>query len=161
MSETKTELVLHTVALVQASILEADPRFLEFALSHLDELFKICNGCGTESSHLVPEHAWGVRLTYACYIHDFDYFLGQTEADRRYADDRFKKNLKALIAEGNMFLYPARRIRIETYYRTVRICGEKPFWQAKAINVITLTSTLAPATEFQLQGPIGNVTTNS
>jgi hypothetical protein len=159
--ETKTEFLLHTVSLIRQGILTADPRFLEAANAHFDELLTICNGCGTESSHLVPEHAWGIRLTFACYIHDFDYKVGQTEADRKYADERFKKNLKALIAQGNFILYPVRRARIETYYRTVRICGEKPFWQDKSINKLTLSSTAANADEFKLQEPIGNVSSNS
>jgi hypothetical protein len=135
MTRTKLDIIIQTQSLVTFGILEADPRFM---LADLGELMLICNGCGTEKSSLVPDHMYGLYIGYCCYIHDYDYYLGQTEADRRFADERFKRNLRAMVRlEGGVFK-PVRYLRVNTYYQSVRICGEQAFWQNKEINLVTL-----------------------
>lgn len=135
MARTKFDILIATQALVINGVLEADPRFLSMDLA---ELLGICNGCGTEKSSIVPDTMYGLYIGYCCYIHDLDYFLGMTEADRKFADDRFKRNLLALVKASDWKLYIPRKIRVNTYHKTVRICGEQAFWAKKEHNVLTL-----------------------
>jgi len=137
MSTPKIKALEHTLNLIRTGVLEADPRMLECDVIYLAT---ICNGCGAANAKidLIPDTCWGLYIGYACMVHDFDYHIGKTEADRRFADERFKRNLLALIARSNPALWPARRIRVNTYYKSVRMCGESPFWSGKELNVVTL-----------------------
>jgi hypothetical protein len=131
----KTALI-RTVQLVKAGTLQADPRFIE---TELEALLFICNGCGAAGKvDLIPDTMYGLYVGYVCFIHDFDYKLGLTEADRRFADLRFKENLLKLIAIEGGPLWIPRRVRVNTYYKSVRLCGEQPFWAGKEINKVTL-----------------------
>lgn len=134
---SKLSTLLRTIDFIQEGVLDADPRMLECSVEYLAT---ICNGCGAADAKidLVPDSVWGLYIGYACMIHDFDYHMGTTEADRRFADERFKKSLLILIAAASKALWPARRIRVNSYYKIVRACGEAPFWNAKAYNIVTL-----------------------
>lgn len=128
--------LVRTVELVKSGVLEADPGFIS---TDLEALLFICNGCGAAGKRdLIPDTMYGLYIGYACLIHDFDYNLGKTEADRRFADERFKRNLLKLIGMDSKLFWPARRIRVNTYYESVRICGEAPFWTGKLFNTVTL-----------------------
>lgn len=137
MSDPKIKVLEHTLRLVRAELLQADPRMLS---TDLLQLALICNGCGAANAKidLIPDHIYGVYVGYACMIHDFDYHIGKTEADRKFADDRLKANLLYLISNGSVILWPARRLRVNTYYKSVRLAGEAPFWSGKEFNVVTL-----------------------
>jgi len=137
MGKTKFEILVDTIELVKNHQLEASPFLLTM---DIDKLLGICNGCGAAGAKidLIPDGMYGLDISSACYIHDLDYFLGETEADRRFADDRLKRNLLTLIAAGNAIMWPARRVRVNTYHKAVRMCGEQPFWAGKAHNIITL-----------------------
>ena len=126
-----------TIKYATARMLEADGRMLD---ADILQLALICNGCGAANAKIdfVPDSIWGLYIGYACMIHDFDYYMGKTEADRRFADERFKRNLLTIISWGNKAMWPARRIRVNTYYNLVRACGEAPFWSGKEINLVTL-----------------------
>lgn len=134
----KEKAILTTVELVLNGHLEADARFCQTSLS---DLALVCNGCGAANAKFdfVPDNIWGLYIGYACIIHDFDYQMGTTEADRRFADARFKRNLQALIRMHGGPLMPARFARSFTYYYSVRLGGESAFWTGKAANIVTLT----------------------
>lgn len=137
MSKTKFEILVDTIELVKNRQLEASPLLLTM---DIDKLLAICNGCGAAGAKidLIPDGMYGLDISPACYAHDLDYALGETEADRRFADERLKRNLLTLIASGNPVMWLARRIRVNTYYKAVRLCGEQAFWAGKAHNIITL-----------------------
>lgn len=129
-----------TIELCLNGQLECDPRFLNTELS---VLATICNGCGAANAKVdfVPDTCYGLYVGYACFIHDFDYNVGTTEADRRFADERFRNNLLKLIAPtgpGSAAMWAIRRVRVNTTYQAVRIGGESPFWSGKDYNVVTL-----------------------
>ena len=134
---SKLDSLILALELIQNKQLGADPRMVEVGI---DYLATICNGCGPAGAKLdlVPDHIWRLYIGHVCHIHDFDYSMGTTEADRKFADDRLKANLTIVIANGSSILYPARRVRVESIYRAVRLGGEAPFWARKESNIITL-----------------------
>ena len=82
----------------------------------------VCNGCGPHGwlGQLVPDTIWGLNISEACNIHDWDYHIG---VDRELADDEFRENLHRLIDRGNPILAYIRRPRVEVYYQMVRRFG--------------------------------------
>ena len=97
----------------------------------------ICNGCGTGGwkGALVPETMYGLSVTRACNIHDWQYSKGRTECDKEKADDAFHVNMRRLIRSGTpwflIFLLPLRYIRAFGYYQAVNIAGDDAFWNGK------------------------------
>ncbi len=92
-----------------------------------------CNGCGTKGlgGWLVPDTLWGLDITEACNIHDWDYWEGRTEEDKINADSRFLDNMLKVIQEGTWILRPIRRARAMLYYSAVRDGGDAAFWKGK------------------------------
>lgn len=89
----------------------------------------ICNGMGADSglSRLVPNTIWGLDVSEIANGHDFDYYLGGCEWDRETADDVFYQNLLEVIdAYGGLFAW-FRRMRAKTYYRAVRLAGNRHY----------------------------------
>lgn len=92
------------------------------------EIETICNGCGGWFDP--PDY----NFTASCNHHDFNYWLGGTEADRKKADDEF---LVAMLADarsfndGPAFLRPVRRWWRQgaayRYWLAVRVAGKKFF----------------------------------
>lgn len=76
------------------------------------------NGCGGKGSFLNPPD-W--IFTASCYHHDFNYWLGHTEEDRKKADWQF---YQAMVYDANQhpwykkYLY---RVIAWTYYKAVRM----------------------------------------
>lgn len=82
---------------------------------------------------LVPETAYGLRLTAACSIHDFMYYYGRTDQDKIDADDVFLNNMIRIIQAktGSRILMLLRLRRARTYYLAVKIFGGPAFWRGK------------------------------
>ena len=82
----------------------------------------ICNGCGPKGGWVpVPEffcHA-------SCDHHDFNYWLGHTEADRRKADHQFLVEMLKDAGDD-----PARQTIAITYWMAVRLFGAACFHYA-------------------------------
>ena len=94
-------------------------------LSHLERRV-ICNGCGRKSGFIpVPEF----KFTASCNQHDFNYWLGGSEADRLKADYQFYVAMKhdaTYDEEGNKRNFLVRRYYLTwayIYYKAVRTCG--------------------------------------
>jgi hypothetical protein len=110
----------------------APPLF--WKLSH-DRRAQICNGCGTKGlvGMLVPDTIYGLRVTDACDIHDFQYSIGETLADKDSADRVFLNNLLRIINAHTRWHWlkrlRARRARI--YYEAVHLLGGPAFWDGK------------------------------
>jgi len=98
-----------------------------------EQKFKICNGCGAQSAFMdfVPDSMYGLDISEACNIHDFDYHAGITQKDKDMADMRFLTNLILLINRGNAFLKFLRRRRALKYYEAVVTFGDNAFWGGK------------------------------
>lgn len=103
-----------------------------FRMATPAERAEICNGAGPAGwGWIVPDTMWGLWITLAADIHDWDYHWGKTPADRKAADDRFHRNLITLInAEGGILRGP-RYIRAYEYWLAVRIFGRGAFLAGK------------------------------
>jgi len=130
MRPTLTESLIRTLELVEAGILDADPRFNR---ENFDELLKICNACGAKGSRLpIPQTAWGMDIRPMCHIHDTDYHWGETNEDKEHGDRRMKHNGHRLVRKFSVwFLKHPRRLRILGYYFTVYNLGGEAFWDGK------------------------------
>lgn len=95
------------------------------------------NGCGATGAKFdfVPETIYGLRVSPACYVHDWDYAEGRTEWDKREADARFLRNLLYLIERERgvlaALLRVFRRRRALVYYEAVVEFGHDAFWSGK------------------------------
>jgi hypothetical protein len=101
---------------------------------HPGTLDRICNGCGPDSWHvdLIPDSIFGVSVSAACDIHDFDYWVGGDATDRWHADLRLLGNMRLLInaAHSHWWQWPLTAIRLRLchrYFQAVRRFGIKHF----------------------------------
>lgn len=109
-----------------------------------EERARICNGCGTEGwkGLLVPEKIYGLRVTDACQVHDWEFHYGKTQADKEAADTRFLINLLRIINHKGGLIAPLRRYRAMTYYNGVAEAGDSAFWKGKRIDGCSLGDTM-------------------
>ena len=86
---------------------------------------QICNGCGGKSSFIpVPEFLFHA----SCDHHDFYYWRGGTEEDRKKADDAFYHFMGLdIVNEDSRFKRMYYSLWAYTYYKAVRIFGKKYF----------------------------------
>ena len=85
----------------------------------------ICNGCGGKGSWIDPPD-WLFKAS--CNHHDFEYWRGGTEADRKHADWGF---YQAMIEDANRASWwrrPFARMRAWVYYRAVRTFAKSYFF---------------------------------
>ena len=89
-----------------------------------EQVKKICNGCGGKGSWVpVPQFIFHA----SCEHHDFNYWLGGTEADRKKADKQFYQAMKKDIKDEPWWKRPWYHILAYTYYKAVRIKGGEFF----------------------------------
>ena len=87
----------------------------------------ICNGCGGKGSWIpVPNFIFKA----SCNQHDFYYWRGCSEKDRKIADDAFYKYMKIDIEERTTSIvdYLFHHGWAYTYYLSVRYFG-KPYFE--------------------------------
>lgn len=94
-----------------------------------EEIAALCNGCGKKGGFIpVPEF----KFTASCNHHDFNYWLGCSEAHRIKADFQF---LTAMLHDAeykesgkrrNIISRNYYRSLAHIYYYAVRICGSNP-----------------------------------
>lgn len=103
----------------------------DFMAAPAEVLFTICNGCGAAGAKidLVPDSIYGLDVSPACYVHDWDYHHGKTKADKARADQRLLLNLLIIIEEHsqNSITRSLRSMRAVKYYCAVRDFGDKAF----------------------------------
>ena len=79
----------------------------------------VCNGCGGKGSKIpVPEF----RFHASCNKHDFSYWVGGSEKDRKRADKGFYRAMKKDAGWD-----PGLQVWAWTYYRAVRLMGNAYF----------------------------------
>jgi len=99
----------------------------------------ICNGCGTKGlgGWLVPDTLFGLDISEACDIHDWQYAEGKTWADKDVADREFLHNMLILIrAETGLIaavLHPFRLYRANAYFSAVRLLGGPAYAKGKSL----------------------------
>lgn len=117
-----------------AGRLAASPSFIT---ATPEQIAARVNGCGDSGAKFdfVPETIYGLRVSPACYVHDWDYIEGRTEWDKREADARFLRNMLYLIEAERGFVAAVlrlfRRRRALFYYEAVVEFGHTAFWRGK------------------------------
>ena len=95
---------------------------------------EVCNGAGAKDGIKVPNTMWGLDMKAVFDIHDYDYWMGEGEEDKRIADRRMLGNAIIFICNKRGFLMYARGIRAMTYFMGVAILGKKAFYAGKEVN---------------------------
>jgi len=88
----------------------------------------ICNGCGKKGGKLkAPD--WFMLAD--CNHHDYGYYRGHTEEDRKKCDETFLKEMKKDVSRSPFYLKPARWSAAYAYYWAVRWFGKSAFYFAE------------------------------
>ena len=93
----------------------------------------ICDGCGGKGGLINPPE---FLFHASCNHHDFLYWRGGTEEDRKAADDAFYELMKEDIAECSWYLRPHYHLWAYTYYKSVRLIGKKFFFHADEMKTM-------------------------
>jgi hypothetical protein len=96
-----------------------------------EEKARICNGAGATGrwiSSFIPNTMYGLDCVEAFNIHDYDYHVGITRADKDRADRRMLDNLLILINHAGGLLAWLRRRRAMKYYEAVVTFGDDAFF---------------------------------
>jgi len=102
-----------------------------------EQIAATVNGCGDSGAKFdfVPESIYGLRVSWACYVHDWDYLEGETLEDKSNADYRFLRNMLWLVERERGFVAAVlrlfRRRRALVYYEAVVEFGHTAFWRGK------------------------------
>ena len=111
---------------------------------------EMTGGCGPGriGDYFVPDTIYGLNVKKACKIHDWMYFLGEVQKDKKKADRVFLNNMLRIIAGaalrkafpwyylglGFLIRIPLMRLRIRrayTYYKAVKRFGAGAFYKGK------------------------------
>jgi len=87
---------------------------------------------------LIPDRIWGLKITEACNIHDWEYREDMGRGKEK-ADKTFKQNMYYLISKGLQWgwLVRRRRARANIYYRIVTSkAGKKYYNKMKKLTTI-------------------------
>jgi len=89
----------------------------------------LTGGCGPGGvgDWFVPDTVYGLCVTAACIVHDFQYAVGTTAWEKNEADEVFLDNLRWIVDQEGGFLRRLRRARIYVYYFMVSKFGKKAF----------------------------------
>jgi len=99
-----------------------------------EEKALICNGAGAAGkwiSSIIPNTMYGLDCTEAFNIHDYDYDVGASRADKERADRNLLMNLLTLINHQGGWLMLPRQWRAMKYYNAVQLLGDEAFFKGK------------------------------
>ena len=91
---------------------------------------KICNGCGAKGTLLAKLLPQG-HFHEACNIHDYMYYIGKTDEDKKVADRVFINNLHRIINTLPLIQKPMAKTLARIYYEAVAKFGYEAFWKDK------------------------------
>ena len=99
----------------------------------LDALPDSCGAGSGIGNLIVPETIFRLRVTPACFIHDFCWQIADASwADFHQSNSIFLHNLLAIIqARSGMIMRAIRNYRAVTYYNAVDLIGQNIFWDEK------------------------------
>ena len=87
---------------------------------------KICNGCGSKGGFLNPPE---FLFHASCNHHDFLYWRGGSEEDRKRADEDFYRYMQLdAVNEDNPIIRSLYELNAWLYYEAVRLFGAKYFY---------------------------------
>ena len=95
---------------------------------------EIVNGAGAADGIKVPNTMWGLDMEEVFNMHDYGYFMGEGEEDKRLADRLMLTNAIIMICNKRGPLMYLRGIRAMTYFMAVAILGKKAFYAGKEKN---------------------------
>jgi hypothetical protein len=101
------------------------PPTLYFKFFPRDLRAKVCNGCGGKGGWFKPIHWW--NISEDCDAHDFAYFCGGTNKDRKIADKLLRKAILSRCANAPLYKRWYYKIQAWLYYEAVRAFGAKYF----------------------------------
>ena len=84
----------------------------------------ICNGCGGKGGLIDPPE---FIFNSSCNQHDFYYWRGGSEDDRKNADDSFYNHMMDKVKNTPWYKFYVYKALAWTYYKAVRISGKKFF----------------------------------
>jgi hypothetical protein len=100
------------------------------------EIAEICNGCGGKGSYVKPPHA--VFFNASCNHHDYGYWKGGTEADRKTCDDKFYSEMVKDCKVLPWYKWLRYRPWCYLYYLAVRKWGKKYFYYSNVYADVTM-----------------------
>lgn len=92
---------------------------------------RICNGAGAADGIKVPNTMYGLNMIECFDMHDYEYEVGQTRAEKRRADRRMLVNLVIKINNKGGLLKWLRLRRAMSYFIAVSDFGDKAFFKGK------------------------------
>jgi len=84
----------------------------------------LCNGCGGKGGWFNPPD---FMFEASCNHHEFNYWLGYRESDRKRADVQFYEAMKRDVRLLKWWRRPAAYVVAYTYYRAVRWFAKSHF----------------------------------
>jgi len=99
-----------------------------------EEKARVCNGAGAAGqwiSSIIPNTMYGLDCTAAFDIHDYDYDVGSSRADKERADRNLLMNLLTLIEHRGGWLRIPRNALAMRYYEAVNEFGDEAFFKGK------------------------------
>ena len=97
---------------------------LDYVLASREEKEKIVNQCGPDGflNRIVPNYLFGLDVSEACNIHDWEFAWARNSKEFKEADWTFKRNLEHLIKAKTQdsFLRFIRLALAKVYYLAVR-----------------------------------------
>lgn len=119
-----TQTLNDTFRMIEQDLLDVPQGF-----SESDELylFYCCNGCGSATAKFdyVPDSIFGLCITAACHLHDFEYEHAYTLGEKLTADERFRVNIHKIVdADRSWWRSKAKmKNKFEFYFTMVRKAG--------------------------------------
>jgi len=120
------------------AVLLLAPPGIEWPAIHLEKFGTYCGPGHGIGDLLVPDTMWGLKVSAACYVHDFMWAVAEPSwADFHYSNSVFLHNLLRIIdAHGGILKY-LRSYRAVTYYAAVdSVAFAKIFWAMKKQDMI-------------------------
>ena len=101
----------------------------------------LLNGCGPKGYlDFVPDTIYGLRITPACDIHDFSWYVcDATDEDFKLANRVFYQNICRIIDTKTKWklVKRLRYVRAYNYYRAVDTVGAMLFWNMDRGGALT------------------------
>jgi len=97
---------------------------------------QICNGCGGRGgklNFLIPQK----HFQEACNIHDYMYYIGRTQEDKRKADAVLLYNLDTIVKNMKGIKKWWYKKLAKTFYEAVHNFGDYYFWKDKRFKDLT------------------------
>ena len=90
---------------------------------------EICNGCGGKGGFVKPPHK--IFFKVSCNHHDYSYWVGGAETDRKKADQGLYSAMIKDCKELPWFKWLRYRPWCWIYYLGVRVIGRQFFWYSE------------------------------